>query len=69
MKSNDELIVELKRKHNEIHAQGHALLEQMEQLAGQVIELRKEIEELEGSDYDPIRLIFAGTFWVEGDEE
>jgi len=69
MKRDDELIVELKRLHNGMHKQGHSLLKQMEALANQVNDLRLKIEELEGSDYDPIRIIFAGTYWIEGEEE
>jgi hypothetical protein len=66
--SKDEEIIELKRFHNGMHAQGHALLKQMEALADQVMDLRVKIEELEGRDYDPIRILFAGTYWIEGEE-
>ena len=65
----DDHVVALKRRHNEMYERGRDLLNQMEALADQVHGLRTEIAALEGDDYDPIRILFAGTFWIEGEQE
>lgn len=57
-----EQIEELKKRHDVIYMQGVAALEKMKSAYTLVTKLRKEIKALEGDDYDPIWLLFNGTF-------
>lgn len=60
---------DLKRRHNAIHERGCELYAESMKIYHEMMELRKEIEEIEGDEYDEIPLIFGGGFNIlESDE-
>ena len=52
----------LKEEHDKLWREGNKALNMMELVFKQVMDLRKQIEKIEGDDYDPIYLLFNGTF-------
>ena len=60
-------INDLKKEHNEIFEQGQELFEQILPIHKKILELRTQIEQAEGDEYDPIPLIFGGGFWIDPD--
>lgn len=55
-------IDDLKKKHDELHRKGCEMLDSLEAMAKEVVALRKEIEDLDPDEFDPIRMIFNGRF-------
>jgi hypothetical protein len=54
-------IKRLQTIHDELWTRGSELYAQVEDIGKQVVQVRKEIEDLD-PDYDPIHLLFNGTF-------
>ena len=62
MDERNKKIADLKREHDIVFEEGMSAKELMEAKGTRVIELRKQIEELEGECYDPLYILFNGTF-------
>lgn len=63
----NEEINALKAEHDRLWREGNTALETMQARFKQVMELRKQIEEADKEDYDPIWLLFNGTFEDDGE--
>jgi hypothetical protein len=64
MKLND-----LKRLHNALLTEGQQKYEEVSALYKRVIDLQKQIEEIEGENYDPIPLLFGDGFYIDEADE
>jgi hypothetical protein len=64
MKLND-----LKRLHNELLTEGQKKYEEVSALYKRVIDIQKQIEEIEGENYDPVPLIFGDGFYIDEADE
>ncbi|MEY4719609.1 MAG: hypothetical protein RL563_2227 [Pseudomonadota bacterium] len=64
MKLND-----LKRLHNALLTEGQQKYEEVSALYKRLIDLQKQIEEIEGENYDPIPLIFGDGFYIDEADE
>jgi len=64
MKLND-----LKRLHNALLTEGQQKYEEVSALYKRVIDLQKQIEEIEGENYDPVPLIFGDGFYIDEADE
>lgn len=53
---------ELRALHDERWREGEQTLHRLQFLHAEVLRLRKEIEALDPDDYDPVHLLFNGTF-------
>jgi hypothetical protein len=64
MKLND-----LKRLHNALLTEGQQKYEEVSAIYKRLIDLQKQIEEIEGENYDPIPLIFGDGFYIDEADE
>ena len=60
---------DMKRRHNAIHEEGCEHYNKMMDIYKEMQELREQIKEIEGDDYDPIPLIFGGGFHIHEEDE
>jgi hypothetical protein len=60
---------DLKRKHNAMLIEGQAAYAKVTELYEAVRALQKQIEAIEGDDYDPIPVIFGSGFYIHEDGE
>lgn len=58
---------DMKRVHNILHKKGQTMWADLQKLYEAVIILRKQIEAIEGADYDGIPLLFGDGFFIEED--
>jgi hypothetical protein len=52
----------MKAEHDRLWREGNEALEIMQRRFKQVMDLRAQIEQIEGDEYDPIWMLFNGTF-------
>ena len=52
----------MKKQYNYIFEEGAACVDRLEKLHAELISLREEIEKEDPHGYDPIALLFCGTF-------
>ena len=64
MKLND-----LKRLHNALLTEGQQKYEEVSAIYKRLIDLQKQIEEIEGENYDPIPLLFGEGFYIDEADE
>ena len=60
-------INDLKKEHNRLLEDGQELYAKVMRLHAQCLTLQQQIKDAEGSDYDPIPLIFGEGFWINPD--
>lgn len=60
-------INELKKEHNRLLEEGQEVYAKVMDLHKRCLELQRQIQQVEGPDYDPIPLIFGEGFWVDPD--
>ena len=59
----------LKREHNQLLELGQQKYQELTALYKRLIDLQKQIEEIEGENYDPIPLIFGDGFYIDEADE
>lgn len=64
----EEQIKTLKRKHNILMREGQELQATLLNKAEELLQMRKDIQDEEGDEYDGIPLIFGCGYWVDEDE-
>lgn len=60
-------INDLKKEHNAAMEEGQKLYACVMELHAKCLSLQDQIRNAEGSDYDPIPLIFGSGFWLDPD--
>jgi hypothetical protein len=60
-------INDLKKEHNKLQDQGREIYATVMELHEKCLAIQQQLIDAEGSDYDPIPLIFGAGFWIDPD--
>ena len=64
-----EELNDMKRLHNKIMEEGQAAYKKVMECYEKMMPLRKQIEAIEGEDYDGLPLIFGDGYWIDEDSK